>query len=140
MRGTGVILNLALALLTACTAVTTPRPLITPSPAIVTAPTSTPLTVGDEAGFAQEKERMVIETIERRGITDEHVLRAMRAVPRHLFVPEDKQDYAYGDYPIPAIARAIRFGGKTVHPTIPWGKWKETDTYKEWIEINPFDK
>jgi len=31
---------------------------------------------------------MVIETIERRGITDADVLQAMRAVPRHLFVPE----------------------------------------------------
>jgi len=44
---------------------------------------------------------MVLETIERRGITDEDVLRAMRAVPRHLFVPESEQDYAYGDYPLP---------------------------------------
>lgn len=46
--------------------------------------------------------------------------------------------YIYGGYPIPAIARAIRFGGKTVHPTISWSKWSETDTYKEWIKINPF--
>ena len=44
---------------------------------------------------------MVIETIERRGITDEEVLRAMRRVPRHLFVPESEQDYAYGDHPLP---------------------------------------
>ena len=44
---------------------------------------------------------MVIETIERRGITDEQVLNAMRMVPRHLFVPDDQRDYAYGDYPLP---------------------------------------
>jgi protein-L-isoaspartate(D-aspartate) O-methyltransferase len=44
---------------------------------------------------------MVLETIEGRGITDEDVLNAMRAVPRHLFVPENEQDYAYGDYPLP---------------------------------------
>ncbi len=44
---------------------------------------------------------MVIGTIERRGITDKDVLNAMRAVPRHLFVPEGDRDYAYGDYPLP---------------------------------------
>nr|HID13020.1 protein-L-isoaspartate(D-aspartate) O-methyltransferase [Anaerolineae bacterium] len=99
MRETGMILSLALALLTACTMVTTSTPSTTPSPA--TAPTLTPLTPGEEAVFAQQRERMVIETIERRGITDKNVLRAMRAVPRHLFVPEDERDYAYGDYPLP---------------------------------------
>lgn len=44
---------------------------------------------------------MVIETIARRGIKDQDVLRAMRTVPRHLFVSEGDQDYAYGDYPLP---------------------------------------
>jgi len=46
--------------------------------------------------------------------------------------------YIYGGYPIPAIARAIKFGGKTVHPSIPWEQWRDTDTYKTWIDINPF--
>ncbi len=46
--------------------------------------------------------------------------------------------YTYGGYPIPAIARAIKFGGKTVHPTIPWKVWKKTNMYKEWIVKNPF--
>ena len=95
MRRTGVILALPLALLIACTVTTTPAPSITSSP------TPTPLTPGDEAGFAQKRERMVIETIERRGITDADVLQAMHAVPRHLFVPESEQGYAYGDYPLP---------------------------------------
>ena len=113
MRATGVFLNLALVLLTACTAATTPVPPVTPSPTTVSTSTSpptitpapTPLTPGDEAGvarqFARQRERMVIETIERRGITDENVLRALRAVPRHLFVPENERDYAYGDHPLP---------------------------------------
>ena len=46
--------------------------------------------------------------------------------------------YIYGGYPIPAIARAIRFGGKTVHPSIPWDQWQEKDEYQTWIAINPF--
>jgi protein-L-isoaspartate(D-aspartate) O-methyltransferase len=61
----------------------------------------TPLVMGEDAVFAQRREQMVLETIERRGITDEDVLNAMRAVPRHLFVPENEQDYAYGDHPLP---------------------------------------
>jgi len=99
MRRIGMTLNLALALLTACTTVTRPPPSITPSP--TTVPTSTPLTQRDEAGFAKQRERMVIETIERRGVTDKDVLQAMREVPRHLFVPEGERAHAYGDYPLP---------------------------------------
>ncbi len=96
MRSTGTVLSLALVLLTACTtAATAPTPTTMPSPAAV------PLAPGDEAAFAQQRERMVIETIERRGVTDEDVLRAMRAVPRHLFVPEDERNWAYGDFPLP---------------------------------------
>lgn len=103
MRRTRVILHLTLALLAGCTAVTTPRSSTTPpsATATTTALSPTPLPSGDEADFAKQRERMVIETIERRGVTDEQVLRAMRAVPRHLFVPEEQQDYAYGDYPLP---------------------------------------
>jgi protein-L-isoaspartate(D-aspartate) O-methyltransferase len=44
---------------------------------------------------------MVREQIEARGITDEHVLAAMRKVPRHEFVPERWADSAYDDGPLP---------------------------------------
>lgn len=58
---------------------------------------------GTEAGeqFAYGRERMVSQTIEGRGITDEDVLKAMRTVPRHLFVPDEYQGVAYGDHPLP---------------------------------------
>jgi protein-L-isoaspartate(D-aspartate) O-methyltransferase len=104
MRRTGVILSLALALFTACsTAVTTQPPLTTEPATIASAPTLTPTppTTEDEAHWAQQRELMVIETIERRGITDEDVLNAMRQVPRHLFVPENQRRFAYEDYPLP---------------------------------------
>jgi protein-L-isoaspartate(D-aspartate) O-methyltransferase len=45
--------------------------------------------------------RMVVEQIERRGITDARVLAALRKVPRHLFVDEALRDRAYGDHPLP---------------------------------------
>jgi protein-L-isoaspartate(D-aspartate) O-methyltransferase len=44
---------------------------------------------------------MVDEQIEARGVRDRRVLDAMRAVPRHLFVPEPQRVNAYGDHPLP---------------------------------------
>ena len=81
-------LSLMLVWLLMCVATAAPRTaVLSPTPA--------------RPAFDQLRERMVIETIERRGITDRQVLRAMRAVPRHLFVPEEEQEYAYGDFPLP---------------------------------------
>jgi len=50
-----------------------------------------------------ERERMVEEQIAApgRGVKDPSVLAAMRAVPRHLFVPESLSRYAYADAPQP---------------------------------------
>lgn len=47
--------------------------------------------------------------------------------------PTVANSYIYGGYPVLAIRQAIRFGGKTVHPTIPWNLWKNTLIYKEYI-------
>jgi len=44
---------------------------------------------------------MVAEQIERRGIGDPGVLRVMREVPRHLFVPAASRWEAYDDAPLP---------------------------------------
>jgi protein-L-isoaspartate(D-aspartate) O-methyltransferase len=100
MRGTGVTLILALVLLAACCPLAeTPMPTVASPSAVIPASTSAPTT--QEEFFAELRERMVVETIERRGITDTDVLSAMRSVPRHLFVPEDEQGYAYGDHPLP---------------------------------------
>ena len=44
---------------------------------------------------------MVRRQIEGRGISDSRVLKAMREVPRHLFVPENLRARAYGDGPLP---------------------------------------
>lgn len=99
MRRIGAILNLTLTLLVACTAVTTPVSSTTPS--VTAVPTPSPQPSGDEVIFSQQREWMVLETIERRGIVDQDVLDAMRAVPRHLFVPENQRSRAYGDYPLP---------------------------------------
>jgi protein-L-isoaspartate(D-aspartate) O-methyltransferase len=51
--------------------------------------------------FTEARLRMVTETIEGRGVKDPDVLRAMRSVPRHLFVPDAYIDQAYDDHPLP---------------------------------------
>ncbi|WP_167128632.1 protein-L-isoaspartate(D-aspartate) O-methyltransferase [Nitratidesulfovibrio liaohensis] len=49
----------------------------------------------------RNRERMVKQQIETRGITDTAVLAAMRSVPRHLFVQEALRAQAYEDHPLP---------------------------------------
>jgi protein-L-isoaspartate(D-aspartate) O-methyltransferase len=51
--------------------------------------------------FERQRLDMVAKTIETRDVTDAQVLEAMRTVPRHLFVPPDFIDAAYGDHPLP---------------------------------------
>lgn len=48
-----------------------------------------------------QRHAMVAEQIAARGIQDENVLRAMRSVPRHLFVPRLQRRNAYADRPLP---------------------------------------
>lgn len=55
----------------------------------------------DTARATALREEMVRLQIEARGIRDTAVLRAMRMVPRHLFVPDAPLARAYGDYPLP---------------------------------------
>lgn len=51
--------------------------------------------------FVAERARMVDATVAARGVTDRDVLRAMRVVPRHLFVPPEYVQLAYTDQPLP---------------------------------------
>ncbi len=44
---------------------------------------------------------MVETQIQARGVKDERVLKALRSVPRHLFVPSDMVPYAHADEPLP---------------------------------------
>jgi protein-L-isoaspartate(D-aspartate) O-methyltransferase len=50
---------------------------------------------------AIERARMVRTQIEERGVRNPEVLRVMRAVPRHLFIPEPMRSQAYEDHPVP---------------------------------------
>jgi protein-L-isoaspartate(D-aspartate) O-methyltransferase len=74
-------------------------------------PVFVPLAGCDESGpapalvagdvFAAQREDMVRDQIEERGVADPAVLAALRRVPRHEFVPEPLRALAYADHPLP---------------------------------------
>ena len=49
----------------------------------------------------RNRERMVREQLEARGVSDPRVLTAMREVPRHLFMQDTVVANAYEDHPLP---------------------------------------
>ena len=51
--------------------------------------------------YKAEREKMVERQIESRGVTNEAVLKTMRTVKRHLFVPQNSVASAYEDRPLP---------------------------------------
>ncbi|KHK04238.1 protein-L-isoaspartate(D-aspartate) O-methyltransferase [Desulfovibrio sp. TomC] len=56
---------------------------------------------GQKTDLRRSRERMVRDQIEARGVSHPDVLRAMRKVPRHLFVEEALIPQAYEDHPLP---------------------------------------
>ncbi|MGB9836226.1 MAG: protein-L-isoaspartate(D-aspartate) O-methyltransferase [Candidatus Saccharicenans sp.] len=57
--------------------------------------------MADKINFEAERREMVEVQIKGRGVRDKRVLEAMLKVPRHLFVPEQMKELAYGDEPLP---------------------------------------
>ncbi len=51
--------------------------------------------------YKEKREKMVERHIKGRGISDKAVLKAMRTVKRHLFVPQALAAEAYNDHPLP---------------------------------------
>ena len=63
-------------------------------PPLPKAPVDAALDVG-------QREEMVTRQLRGRDITDERVLAAMAAVPRHAFVPDEARAHAYADQALP---------------------------------------
>ncbi len=76
----------------------------------------------------EERHEMVRNQIIRRGIQDSAVIAAMRAVPRHLFVPSNRRGTAYEDRPLP-----IGHGQTISQPYI-------VAFMTEALDVNPDDK
>ncbi|MFP3998775.1 MAG: protein-L-isoaspartate(D-aspartate) O-methyltransferase [Desulfobacterales bacterium] len=55
----------------------------------------------DSPRYKRQREAMVRNQIEARGVSDPGVLAAMTRVPRHFFVNEALRDQAYNDHPLP---------------------------------------
>jgi protein-L-isoaspartate(D-aspartate) O-methyltransferase len=51
--------------------------------------------------FTESRERMVEQQLIPRGISDPPVLKILKKVERHKFVPKELLDNSYGDYPLP---------------------------------------
>jgi protein-L-isoaspartate(D-aspartate) O-methyltransferase len=51
--------------------------------------------------YQEKRNQMVNQQIKDRGISNAAVLRSMRTVKRHLFVPQDQSNNAYEDRPLP---------------------------------------
>ena len=51
--------------------------------------------------IASERDEMVRHQVEARGVRDQLVLKAMRKVPREMFVPENLREFAFDDNPLP---------------------------------------
>lgn len=51
--------------------------------------------------YLQERKQMVEEQMIARGITGKETINAFLKVKRHLFVPEEFRNRAYGDHPVP---------------------------------------
>jgi protein-L-isoaspartate(D-aspartate) O-methyltransferase len=58
-------------------------------------------TEGGKDNFAYLRQQMVDLQLYNRGIRDERVLKVMRTVPRHEFVPQSEIKSAYDDSPLP---------------------------------------
>lgn len=50
--------------------------------------------------FKKRREELVSQSIEKRGVTHQAVLKSMKTVPRHSFVPENIISRAYDDRPL----------------------------------------
>jgi len=54
--------------------------------------------------FEDLRQQMIEYQLEARGLHDERILNAVKAVPREQFVPEDLVEFAYKDSPLPIEA------------------------------------
>ncbi|MGI6375321.1 MAG: protein-L-isoaspartate(D-aspartate) O-methyltransferase [Anaerolineae bacterium] len=63
-------------------------------------PAPTPAAVAGASPYDEARELMVSRQIAARGVDDPAVLAAMRAVPRHEYVPAEYLPQAYEDHPV----------------------------------------
>ena len=95
-----------------CNPASIPSP-TAPTPQEGTGAGATPAPSDRQEAFTSARLEMVRDDIEAAGVLDSDVLRAMRAVPRHEFVPAEYLGQAYENHPLP-----IGFGQTISQPYI----------------------
>lgn len=91
--------------------------------------TASPVEVNvDESAFTQARLDLVETGVEGAGVMNKDVLRAMRTVPRHEFVPPEYVDQAYDNHPLP-----IGYGQTISQPFI-------VGWMTELLDLQPGDK
>lgn len=92
-------------------------------------PTPRPTTFKvEKMEFIQARKQLVAKSVERQGLENEDVIKALGSVPRHLFVPDEMLEYAYEDRPLP-----IGYGQTISQPSlVAW--------MTELLELEPGDK
>lgn len=91
-----------------------PREKATPEASVEPAASAPPPSPPPEDDrFTRERSELVEQSIAGAGIKDQRVLAAMRAVPRHRFVPEEQVERAYENRPLP-----IGFGQTISQPYV----------------------
>lgn len=53
--------------------------------------------------FDELRVKMVSTQLRERGINDEKILAALGSIPRHIFIPPDRRQFAYEDCPVPLV-------------------------------------
>jgi protein-L-isoaspartate(D-aspartate) O-methyltransferase len=95
---------------------------------LIFSPKSQPTAPAQEDSFQPRRLEMVEQAIQGAGISDPDVLRAMRTVPRHKFVPADLIGQAYENHPL-----SIGYGQTISQPYIV--AWMT-----ELLELKPGEK
>lgn len=78
--------------------------------------------------FEKLRIHMVEEQIVARGISNKNLIEVLKKIPRHIFVPPSKREYAYEDYPLD-----IGFGQTISQPYI-------VALMTEELELTPNDR
>jgi protein-L-isoaspartate(D-aspartate) O-methyltransferase len=86
--------------------------------------------MGAPASFGERvaERRALVQALRQHGVRDERVLGALERVPRHAFVPDDRQSDAYRDGPLP-----IGYGQTISQPYV-------VALMTEALELTPHDR
>ena len=94
---------------------------------VLSTPAALDRDLADSEAMRQSRQQLIRQFV-APAVKDPRVLAAMRAVPRHAFVPRDAAGAAYGDFPLP-----IGYGQTISQPSL-------VATMTELLQVDPGDR